>query len=187
MHTPLYRRQHGATLIVALVMLTLMTLITLGAINISTGNFKIITNVQFQQEATAAAQSAINQVLSKGTYLSEPDTAPTTLTVSVNNEDYIVELSKPCLRSSMDIQNMELSDPDIWKCTDSAAYKPGVPAGTLCAQVIWQVTANVAPIAGSNTAANITKARVQLVEGAAIRMDKIEANLIKQTAANVCS
>lgn len=181
MHSPHYirTRQHGATLVVALVMLTLMTLITLAAINISAGNFKIISNVQFQQEATAAGQAAINQVLSKGSNLSEPDTSPRDLVVAVNGVDYSVALDKPCLRSARDITSMPLTDPDIWKCTDSAAYKPGLPAGTMCAQVIWQVTANVND--------DKTNAKVQLVQGAAIRMDKITANLIKKNPANVCS
>ena len=179
MHTRHYRKQRGATLVVALVMLTLMTLITLATINISTSNFKIIANVQFQQEATAAAQAAVNKVFSKGSNLSEPTSSPTSMVVAVNGNDYTVQLSQPCLRSALDIKNMALTDPDLWKCTDSAAYRPGVPAGTLCAQVIFQVTADVEDPA--------TKAKVQLVEGAALRMDKIEANLIKDDSTKVCS
>ena len=183
MHMPIYRHrnQRGATLVVALIMLLLMTLVTLAAINISTSNFKIISNVQFQQEASAAAQAAINQVFSKGTHLSEPATSPTELVVAVNGFDYRVHLSPPCLLSSQDIKNMALTDPDIWKCTDSAAYKPGVPAGTLCSQTIWQVKADVL------STETDTKAKVHLVEGAALRMDKIEANLIKADSTKVCS
>jgi Tfp pilus assembly protein PilX len=181
MHSPRHAgsRQRGATLIVALVMLTLMTLMTLSAISVSTGNFKIISNAQYQNEAIGAAQSAINQVMSKGTYLSEPTTAPTSLTVDINGNDYTVTLTQPCLRSSLTLTSMTSSDSDYSTCKDSDKYTPGVPVGIQCAQVIWQVTATV------NDAT--TKAKVQLVQGVTLRMDKTLANLIKATPANVCT
>jgi Tfp pilus assembly protein PilX len=70
MTTPIRCRnqERGVTLIVTLIMLVVMMLLAVAAINMSTTNLKVVGNMQLQQEATSAAQAAINQVLSKGTY-----------------------------------------------------------------------------------------------------------------------
>lgn len=70
--------QDGATLIVALVMLVLLTMLAVSAINLSTTNLKIVGNMQAQKYMDAAAQEAIEQVMST----SDTFTAPATATVS---------------------------------------------------------------------------------------------------------
>lgn len=56
-------KQRGATLLVGLIMLVLLTLLAVSAINISTVNLHITGNVQAQVEAAAAAQQAIEDVI----------------------------------------------------------------------------------------------------------------------------
>lgn len=58
------RRQRGATLIVGLIMLVLITLMMLTAFMMSSSNLKSVGNMQSRAEATAAANVAIEQVIS---------------------------------------------------------------------------------------------------------------------------
>ena len=57
-------RQRGAVLVVSLVMLVVLTLFVLSSTRISTGNLKIVGNLQAKQNAEAVAQSGIEQVIS---------------------------------------------------------------------------------------------------------------------------
>ena len=58
------RRQRGATLIVGLIMLVLITLMMLTAFMLSSSNLKSVGNMQHRAEAIAAANVAIEQVIS---------------------------------------------------------------------------------------------------------------------------
>ncbi|MDQ1315220.1 MAG: hypothetical protein QG662_1329 [Pseudomonadota bacterium] len=57
------RAQRGATLIVGLILLVLITLMVSTAFLMSAGNLKAVANMQFRGEAIAAANRAIEQVL----------------------------------------------------------------------------------------------------------------------------
>jgi type II secretory pathway pseudopilin PulG len=57
------RAQRGATLVVGLILLVLITLMVTTAFTMSTGNLKAVANMQFRSEAIAAANRAIEQVL----------------------------------------------------------------------------------------------------------------------------
>jgi len=62
--------QQGATLIVSLVMLVVMTLFALSAINLSSMNLKIVGNMQSQRLMEMAAQDAIERMITTPTYYS---------------------------------------------------------------------------------------------------------------------
>lgn len=93
-------KQRGATLLVGLVMLVVLTLLVVSAIRVSSTNLKVVGNMQVKSEAVAAAQQAIEGILSDVTNFYTP-TARTT-TVDINNDsiaDYTVALSAPvCLK-----------------------------------------------------------------------------------------
>jgi Tfp pilus assembly protein PilX len=57
-------RQRGATLLVALIMLVMLTLFALSAIRTGNVGLKIVGNQQTQKSMEAAAQEAIEQVVS---------------------------------------------------------------------------------------------------------------------------
>ncbi len=59
-----YAKQHGATLVTALVMLIVLTLLVLSAIRSSTTNLRIAGNMQMQEEIVQAAQQAAEQIIS---------------------------------------------------------------------------------------------------------------------------
>lgn len=181
--------QRGATLAVALVMLTLMTLLAVTAINMSTGNLKIVGNMQYQQEATSAAQAAVNQVLSRAAYLTQPANSPGQITVNVNGHDYTVQVSRPCLKSAAVITIADLSSlppPEAARCrTSSAVSNSGLlgqnPGGmpSDCSRVVWEIRATVND--------PTTSAQAEIVEGASMKMDRILADVYKNDAAMRCS
>lgn len=57
---PVYK-QHGSSLLLSLVMLVVLTLLVVSAIRMSNSNLMTVGNMQFKNEAAAAAQQAIEQ------------------------------------------------------------------------------------------------------------------------------
>jgi len=184
-------KQRGATLIVGLVMLVLLTLLGVTAFNTSTSQFRVVGNMQFQSEATAAAQAALNEVLSKGSYFIEPATAPTSRAIDINGDglgDYTVALSPPCLLSAVTITVAELNPAieDDLKCLGGVVGEHtgvmGQATGAAlseCSRVMWRLNASVTD--------PFTKARAEIIEGAAVRMDRILADAYKNDAARRCN
>ena len=183
-------RQRGATLLVGMVMLVLLTLLALSAINSSTVNLKVVGNMQYQAEAKSAAQAGLNTIMSKGSYFSDPGTAPTSITVDTTgdgNADYTVAITPPCILSttSIPVSQLSVSSANDLLCLSSSTLKNagimGQNTGAAlsdCARVTWQVTAAV-----NDT---ITNANVQLVEAANQRMDRILADAYKAQASKRC-
>ena len=90
----------GATLVVSLIMLTLITLMIMAALAIGGANFRTVTNMQFRDEAIAAANKAIDQVVSSPFALAP---AAEDIEVDLDNDgtkDYDVHIDEPqCLRA----------------------------------------------------------------------------------------
>lgn len=97
-----FRAQRGATLIVGLIMLVLLTLVVTSAFMLSTGNLKAVGNMQFRNESAAAANKAIEQVLGSD-FTKAP--AAEQVNVDINNDgtmDYVVDVATPtCIRASV--------------------------------------------------------------------------------------
>jgi type II secretory pathway pseudopilin PulG len=97
------RAQRGVTLVIGLIMLVLITLIVTSAFILSGSNLKSVGNMQFRDEAVAAANRAIEQVLG-----SAFTAAPTgeDVPVDIDNDgttDYVVHITQPqCIRATVD-------------------------------------------------------------------------------------
>jgi Tfp pilus assembly protein PilX len=95
--------QRGATLVVGLIMLVLITLVVSTAFTLSNTNLKAVGNMQFRDEAIAAANLAIEQKLSSA-FTNPPTAEP--INVDVDNDgitDYVVNIALPqCVRASTD-------------------------------------------------------------------------------------
>lgn len=74
-------RERGATLLVSLIMLVVLTLFAVSGFNLSSVNLKITGNFQEQKRMQADAQQAIEQVISSSTAF---NLTPTAQTVCVN-------------------------------------------------------------------------------------------------------
>jgi Tfp pilus assembly protein PilX len=189
--------QRGATLLVGMVMLVLLTLLALSAINSSTVNLKVVGNMQYQQEAMNAADAAINTVMSSSGFFSTPGTAPTSQAVDVNGDgvtDYTVDLKPPpCVLATTPIPLSQLSvtNPNDRVCMgQSNLTNTGImgqntgAAPSNCAKVTWQVTATVNDT--TNVGNLLTHANVTLVAAANQRMGTLEAALYVANTAIRC-
>jgi Tfp pilus assembly protein PilX len=72
--------QRGATLLVSLIMLVLLTMFAVAGFNLSSVNLKIAGNFQQLRNVEMAAQQAIEQVISKA----DSFTTPASQTITVN-------------------------------------------------------------------------------------------------------
>lgn len=94
------RAQHGVTLVVGLIMLVLITLVVSTAFLLSTTNLRSVGNMQFRDEAIAAANQAIELVLS-APFTTAP--AAESINVDINHDnttDYVVSIATPtCIRA----------------------------------------------------------------------------------------
>ncbi len=162
-HSP--PRQSGAALFVSLVMLVVITLFVVSAINMSTVNLRVTANSQAKQEAVAAAQQAIEQVVSRN-FTANPQ--PATIAVNLHNDqsktDYTVAVAKPACLSAVPITQAELadrdnSDPDDVACRGSASVQnPGIAPpvdSSFCRTQDWDVNATVSDSAFSATSVSV--------------------------------
>jgi Tfp pilus assembly protein PilX len=98
----LARREGGATLIVGLILLALLTLIVINSFKLASSNLRATGNLQFRDEALAAAGNAIEQAIAATTNWSSP---PPALTFQIDidrdgTDDYTVALAAPvCIRA----------------------------------------------------------------------------------------
>lgn len=157
-------KQKGVTLITALVMLVVLTLLVISAIRSSNSNLRIVGNMQLQEEAVAAAQQATEIVLSTNFTAS-----PTAINMRVNPMNpadvngagsYQVTGPVPTCMGSRPVLN---SDPNIpSECISSGtAQNTGIMFGSApsatgtswCYDQQWDVSASVSD---PNTGANAT-------------------------------
>lgn len=93
-------RQRGITLIVGLIMLVMVTLLVISAFTLSGGNLKAVGNMQFRNEAIAAANIAIEQTLgSPFTTVNSPNSINVDIDQD-NTVDYVVDVAAPaCIQA----------------------------------------------------------------------------------------
>ena len=174
-------RQQGVTLVVALIMLVLLTLLALTSFNVSKSNLQVVSNMQQRDEAIAAAREVIEETISSTRFfetpnnvLAEPCGGPNQRCIDTNGDgrsDVTVALTPPpsCVKAQS-IKNTELDvtiDDDAG-CTIGAPQIFGVAGAVTgnseCANSIWEVTA----VATDPT----TQAAVTVTQGIAVRVAK---------------
>lgn len=100
----LFNAQRGITLLVGMIMLVVITLMVTTAFMMSNTNLKSVGNMQARNEAIAAANVAIEQVLSSP-FTDAPGAE--SIDVDIDNDgdvDYTVDIATPvCLRASRDM------------------------------------------------------------------------------------
>ena len=126
------RRQGGVVLPVALLMLILLTLIAVTAITMGSTSVQIVGNAQFREEATAAAQKAIENVMSNTDFTI---TSPVDQDVSIGNATYHVAFTPA--PSCMKVRPVTVGEVGVPK----QCY--GSPGTTYCYSTTWDIAAVV--------------------------------------------
>ena len=128
-----HRRQSGSALVVGMIMLVLLTLFVLSAVNSGLINLRITGNTQARDEARAAAQQAIEQVVSSLLNFDPVPVAAATSNRSINNDasgNYSVAVTSPrCKLATLQIP------PKTLDCAN------GVGSGVFCLDTLWEITA----------------------------------------------
>lgn len=91
-------RNRGAALVVGLIMLVLITLMLITALNLGTVNFRSVSNMQFREEAIAAANQAIDQVIGSPFVNNPAAVAAAPINVDIDKDskiDYVVRIALP--------------------------------------------------------------------------------------------
>lgn len=167
----LHSRQDGATLVVALIFLVLMSLFAINAFLGSSTNLRVVGNMQARKEATDAAQAAIEQVISSNGFASTPNSV---IEVEIDKDKYTVTTSARCYRVRP-VKNSEINPlgPDGICVRSSGAGGAEVPEGVVlsdnsfCSDAEWDITATA-------TTAR-TNVSVTLNQGIGIRMLESDA------------
>lgn len=180
-------RQQGATLVVAMIFLILMSLFAISAFKGSTGNLRIIGNMQAEQESVAVAQKAIEKTLSSSLFTTNPAAvAATPVAVDIDgngSNDYTAKLNPQpkCYRTKA-IKSTALNPAltaDL-ACMKSSVVQQGgldIPdaaadaGNSLCANSEWNVGATVEDLR--------TGTKVTVNQGVAVRV-------LQTDAANLC-
>ena len=167
------RRQRGVTLFVALVLLVMVTLLAVSSFRVSNTNLKVVASMQGKGEAVAAAQTAIEQVLSSAAFAADPvAVAAVPIAIDLNGDgtaDYSVSLNpKPaCLKA----RPTNPADLDITKDSDRPCFGTALIGqanlATSCAETIWEVTAT--------TKDSLTSAETMVRQGVSMRTSTTEA------------
>jgi hypothetical protein len=178
MSCPARHGQSGAALFVVLILMFVMGWLALSAYRISSQHLQIVGNSQAEQQATAAAQRAIDLTISSNAFTKDP-TAVAAIPIASDidgdgKDDFVAKLepAPKCIRVRP-IKNMEL---DVAKATDrvclqssggsgSLIVAPGavVAAGdSLCANSEWNIASAVADAT--------TNSAVTIHQGVAVRI-----------------
>ena len=181
---PVLHRQHGATLIVALIILILLTLFAVTSFNLGKSSLQTVGNAQSRNEAMAAAQQAVEEAVSTTRLFQTPnavilngvascnDGAANTKCVDVNGDDTpditVTLTPTPTCISATPILNSALNPslPNDAGCAIQAGQGFGVAGantgGSLCSDSLWEVNAVAQD--------NITGAQYTVTQGIGVRV-----------------
>lgn len=180
-------RQRGITLVVALIMLVLLTLLALTSFNLGKSNLQVVSNMQQRDEGIAAAREVIEETISNTRFFASPNNvlanpcgAPNQRCVDTNGDgrpDVTVALTPPptCVKAQA-IKNtdLDLSNSEDAGCSTGSAQnygvKDAVTGNSACANSLWEINA----VATDND----TRATVTVTQGVAVRVanDDIATN-----------
>ena len=156
------RRERGAALIVGMIMLVLITLMLITALNLGVTNFRAVGNMQFRDEATAAANQAIEQVISSP-FTAAP--AAESINIDTNNDgstDYVVEIAVPqCVLASQAFS----ADPS------SLSLPPSMTVASTW-NTVWDLDATV------NGSSNVGGAAVRVHSGVRVLLSETEKTAV---------
>ena len=154
-------RQSGMALVTALIMLVVLTLLVLAGINMTNVNTKVAYNMQLRDEAQAATQQAIEQMISAAANFNSPLPPLQTIGVDLDNDgtaDYTVNVPTPVCIASTPIKQSQLNaaNPNDLPCFGTSALQnSGITGGTgssgnsLCANTTWDVSASYSDSPGT--------------------------------------
>ena len=154
-----FELQRGATLLVGLIMLILMTLFAITIFKLSKGNLQIVASMQQRSETQAAAQEVIEKVVSNTTFSKSPANAipnttcglatpANTLCVDTRGDGIKVRVAvtPTCVSSQViPVAALNFTAANDVGCLVGLSQTAGVVGATtnnsLCANMLWNINA----------------------------------------------
>ena len=176
-------QQQGATLLVSLIILVLMTLLGVSSFLLGKSNMQTVGNMQQRGEVMAAAQETIEATVSKTQFFETPTNAvpngcaANTKCVDVNADgksDVTVTLATPkCTQAkvvqnnALNFENTEDQGCGVMVAQNQWGIKYATTGNSLCADSVWELSAEAVD--------DVTEAQVTVTQGAAVRVstDKV--------------
>lgn len=171
-------RQRGATLIVSLVMLVLITLLAVSSFSLGKGNVQIVGNMQQRTQAFAAAQQAIATTISSTQFTATPTNAipvpcvvgPNTVCMDVNGDggnDVTVVVTPTCDSiQPIPVTQLNFNNPADAGCLIGQGQDFGVTGAangnSMCSNSVWDVQASATD--------NLTGANFTIDQGVGVRV-----------------
>ena len=159
-------QQQGATLIVGLFMLILMTVMAIATFNMSKGNLQAVGNMQFRTETQRVAERTLEKAISSA------DAVTTSVVYPETSDGYKVKLEPALVQGFVRKNNtLNLSDAGEVGCSLGVAQTFGIvgssTGNSLCALTLYNVK-----VTAEDTR---TKAKVVIDQGVAVQVpaDKI--------------
>ena len=174
------RKQRGATLVIALIMLVVITLLAVSSLGTTNMNLKVVGNMQSRGEALQVTQQAIETVISTPLFIANPANAvlvpcgtANTLCTDLSGDgtpDYTTRLNPApsCVAvKAIKASELNLANAEDLGCAAGQAQQFGVvgfsSGDSLCANAAWDITAE--------TSATISRTRVTVTQGVAVRIN----------------
>jgi len=187
MMTARLARQRGLTLVVALVMLVIITMLALTTFNLSKSGIQVVGNMQNRDEAIGSSRRALDEVLSSDRFaktpldaVAAPCNASNKKCYDLNGDgaaDITTELTPPpACKKARNIRNNELDlakdvDRDcIVGATQNFGTEGASTGNSMCANSAWELTAV--------STDQQTEAQVTVVQGidVRVRQDDVDTN-----------
>ena len=169
------KSQQGMTLFVSLILLVMVTLLAISSFRVSNTNLKIVSSMQGRNEAIAAAQAAVEQVISSSAFTTNPTAVMNTpLNMDINGDgtaEYTVSFTPAprCMRSRLTPTTaLSITNPQDVGCFGSVQMGGvGTVPTSNCADTLWEISAT--------TKDPVTSAETTVRQGISIRLEKGEA------------
>lgn len=175
-------REKGITLIIALIMLVLITLLVVTSLNLGKGSLQAVGNMQHRNEATNAARETLEEAISNTRFFDTPTAVfptpcggvPNTRCVDVNADstpDVKVVLTPPptCLTAqpiktdALDLSNAEDAGCSLGTQQNFGVGMPGASSGdSLCSDSLWEIRAEATD--------TVTETKVVATQGVSVRV-----------------
>lgn len=138
MHAP--RQQRGLALIMALIMLALITGLVMSSLSMGISNVKAISNTQFRNQALAAVDAAIEQVVSSS-FTSAPASQEILVDLNKDSEiDYRVTVAKPTCVQATEVKSSTTAPSSL---SLGSAFSSTIPGYFI---TTWDLDASVSDV-----------------------------------------
>ena len=106
----MYKLQSGVALVVALIMLGLLAIIGVAAVKLSTTHFRVVGNLQAENETKMALQSKVESYIGDPTSFFPPN-GPSRSSITVNGHAVIVDIGLPRCVASLTPPDSSIQNP----------------------------------------------------------------------------